>query len=58
MAKKLKDKYTRLMCTDCKNINYTTYQSNKRDEPKLGGDDGINKHCKVCRKHTTHKTTK
>ena len=43
-----------LACTECKRRNYVT-KKNKRNNPER---IEMNKHCKLCRKHTLHKETK
>ena len=43
-----------LACTECKRRNYVT-KKNKRNNPDR---IEMNKHCKLCRKHTLHKETK
>ena len=43
-----------LACTECKQRNYQTNKNKKNDPDRLE----FNKHCKFCKKHTTHKETK
>ena len=43
-----------LACTECKRRNYVTKKNKKNDPDRLE----MNKHCKLCRKHTVHKETK
>lgn len=43
-----------LACTECKRRNYVT-KKNKRNNPER---IEMNKHCKLCRKHTLHRETK
>ena len=43
-----------LACTECKQRNYVSKKNKKNDPDRLE----MNKHCKVCRKHTLHKETK
>jgi len=52
MAKK-KTVMVKLQCKECKNINYFTNKT-KAVEDKLE----MSKHCRICRKHTTHKEMK
>ena len=42
-----------LACTECKQRNYTT--KNKKNNPDR---IELQKYCKFCKKHTTHKETK
>jgi len=43
-----------LQCTECKNRNYSTIKNKKNTPDKLE----LQKYCRHCRKHTTHKETK
>ena len=43
-----------LACQECKQRNYNTMKNKKNDPDRLE----MNKYCKFCRKHTTHKETK
>lgn len=43
-----------LACTVCKERNYTTEKNRKNDTARIG----MNKYCKVCRKHTEHREEK
>ena len=43
-----------LACTECKQRNYNTMKNKKNDPDRLE----MNKYCKFCRKHTSHKETK
>ena len=43
-----------LACTECKQRNYNTKKNKKNDPDRLG----MNKDCKICKKHTLHKETK
>ncbi|MBI5079376.1 50S ribosomal protein L33 [Candidatus Wolfebacteria bacterium] len=54
MAKsKFSENLIKLKCVGCKRFNYYT-RKKKSLEKKLE----LKKHCKWCRKHTTHKETK
>ena len=41
-------------CTECKRRNYMTSKNKRNHADRLE----IKKHCKFCKKHTTHKETK
>ena len=41
-------------CTECKRRNYTTEKNKKNNTERLE----VEKYCKFCKKHTTHKETK
>jgi large subunit ribosomal protein L33 len=43
-----------LVCSECKNRNYTTTRNKKTMTEKLE----LSKFCPSCRKHTQHKETK
>ena len=43
-----------LMCSDCKQRNYSTTRNKKRQTTKLE----FKKYCRFCRHHTLHKETK
>ncbi len=43
-----------LICTSCKNKNYTTTKNKKNHPDKLE----LKKYCKFCRKHTVHREVK
>ena len=43
-----------LACTECKQRNYNTMKNKKNDPDRLE----MNKYCRFCRKHTSHKETK
>ena len=43
-----------LECTECKRRNYTTEKNKKNNTERLE----VEKYCKFCKKHTTHKETK
>ncbi|UTR12494.1 MULTISPECIES: 50S ribosomal protein L33 [Evansella] len=43
-----------LACEQCKSRNYTTNKTEQNRTNRLH----INKYCKTCGKHTTHKETK
>jgi len=51
---KAQEKITKLVCGDCKRINYYTQKNKKVIERKLE----FKKFCKWCRKHTIHKEGK
>lgn len=53
MAQKKKKPLVKLQCSVCKRINYFTNKT-KQVEGKLE----MKKHCRFCRKHTTHKESK
>ncbi len=46
----IKDNMAKLKCSECGNITYYTQRNKKKVKEKLE----MNKHCKFCRKHTTH----
>ena len=54
MAKNENRNFVTLVCTECKSENYTTDKNKKNTPTKLE----LNKHCKKCNKHTTHKEKK
>ena len=54
MAKNENRNYVTLVCSECKNENYTTQKNKKNTPEKLG----IKKACPNCGKHTTHKEKK
>ena len=43
-----------LACTECKQRNYNTMKNKKNDPDRLE----MNKYCRFCKKHTSHKETK
>ena len=43
-----------LACTECKQRNYETSKNKKTNSERIE----LNKYCKFCKKHTTHKETK
>ena len=43
-----------MQCTDCKNKNYSTTKNKKTTTERLE----MNKFCRKCRKHTSHKEIK
>ena len=43
-----------LECIECKRRNYTTEKNKKNNTERLE----VEKYCKFCKKHTTHKETK
>ena len=43
-----------LMCSECRNRNYTTTKNKKKTSGKLE----FKKYCRFCRQHTAHKETK
>ena len=43
-----------LECTECKRRNYTTEKNKKNNTERLE----VEKYCKFCKKHTTHKYLK
>jgi len=43
-----------LICSNCKEKNYTTTRNKKKQKGKLE----LNKYCPKCRKHTLHKEVK
>ena len=49
----MRDKIT-LTCTECKNRNYNTTKNKKNNPDRIE----MQKYCKFCKKHTTHKETK
>ena len=56
MAKKAKTKTAKvtLACTECKRKNYDTSKNTAEHPDRIE----LNKYCKFCKKHTTHKETK
>ena len=43
-----------LACTECKQRNYNTTKNKKNNPARIE----LQKYCKFCKKHTTHKETK
>ena len=43
-----------LACTECKQRNYNTMKNKKNDPDRIE----MQKYCRFCKKHTTHKETK
>ena len=43
-----------LACTECKQRNYNTTKNKKNNPDRTE----LQKYCKFCKKHTTHKETK
>jgi len=43
-----------MACTECKQRNYNTMKNKKNDPDRLE----MNKYCRFCKKHTSHKETK
>jgi large subunit ribosomal protein L33 len=43
-----------LQCNECRERNYTTQKNKKNDPDRIE----LQKFCKRCRKHTTHRETK
>ena len=43
-----------LACTECKQRNYNTTINKKNNPDRID----LQKYCKFCKKHTTHKETK
>ena len=43
-----------LACTECKHRNYNTIKNKKNDQDRIE----MQKYCRFCKKHTTHKETK
>ena len=52
-VEKMRVKIT-LACQECKQRNYNTMKNKKNDPDRLE----MNKYCRFCKKHTTHKETK
>lgn len=48
------DQLIKLACKSCKRINYWTRKNKKLVERKIE----LDKYCKWCKKHTTHKEAK
>lgn len=44
----------KMECTDCKTVNYFPHKNKKILKERLE----LKKHCKRCKKHTSHKETK
>ncbi|MCH7552092.1 50S ribosomal protein L33 [Patescibacteria group bacterium] len=57
MASKRKP-YIRLMCQDCKNLNYATHKSLLRNRKEEDKKLEFKKFCNHCKKHTLHKESK
>ncbi len=49
----MRDRVT-LACTECKQRNYVTKKNKKNTTERIE----LNKYCKFCKAHTTHKETK
>jgi len=49
----MRDRVT-LACTECKQRNYITKKNKKNTTERIE----LNKYCKFCKAHTTHKETK
>ena len=43
-----------MACGECKSRNYSTKKNRRNDQERLE----LNKHCKVCGKHTPHREAK
>jgi large subunit ribosomal protein L33 len=43
-----------MACTECKRRNYATTKNKKKTTERLE----MNKYCRFCRKHTSHKESK
>ena len=43
-----------LACSECKQRNYNTMKNKKNDPDRLE----MNKYCRFCKKHTSHKETR
>lgn len=54
MAKKENRIVITLMCTECKERNYTSQKNRKNDQARLE----FNKYCPRCRVHRLHRETK
>ena len=54
MAKRTEDKYIKLECTVCKQINYRTHKNKRLIKERLE----LKKYCAKCDKHVEHKETK
>jgi len=54
MAKKGNRVIITLECTDCKSRNYVTYKNKRNDAGRME----LDKYCKRCKKHSSHKETK
>lgn len=48
------ERLIKLSCATCKRTNYWSRKNKKTVERKID----VKKHCKWCKKHTTHKETK
>ncbi|MFA6536830.1 MAG: 50S ribosomal protein L33 [Patescibacteria group bacterium] len=48
------DNLIKLQCADCRGVNYQSYRNKKTLKQKLV----MQKYCKKCRKHTSHKEVK
>ena len=51
---RISENYVKLLCADCKKINYRTRKNKKQHKEKIT----LQKFCPSCRKHTDHKEIK
>jgi large subunit ribosomal protein L33 len=56
MATKKRKKFIKLVCSECKEINYFTKKSKRAIT--AGKRLSLKKFCKKCKKHTLHKEEK
>ncbi|MGB9598691.1 MAG: 50S ribosomal protein L33 [Minisyncoccales bacterium] len=56
MASKKRKKFIKLVCSQCKEINYFTKKSKRT--MSLGKKIELKKFCKKCKKHTLHQEGK
>lgn len=54
MAGKKKKLLIKMLCSECKKINYYTYKSKIKADTRLN----LKKFCKWCKKHTEHREVK
>jgi len=51
---RISENYVKLVCTECKRVNYRTRKNKKQIKEKLE----LKKFCPSCRKHILHKEKK
>lgn len=54
MAKRTEEKWVKLQCTVCKEITTRVHKNKKKLTERME----MEKFCRFCKKHTTHKETK
>ena len=50
--------YTKMMCAECKKVNYFAHKSKMVKMKEGEGKLEFKKFCRHCKKHTPHKETK